>query len=278
MILQPTLLMIKTHDQHNPAQRSQNPNSLSYLIDKFLFYCEYEKNTSPKTLENYSLWLNRLVNYIGDIDVEKIKPMHILDFRMWLTQKQLNKKTINYHIVAIRAFLKFLIKNDYVVVSPEKLELSKVPPREVHYLTEEEIDNLMAMPTKHAKDPLQFARDEAILWFLYGTGLRVSELTSLERSNIRSDSKQFSIVGKGSKLRSVFMSQQARDKLVAYLKLRSDDSDYLFISLSNNSYGQRLSRNSVEELVNKYKKLAGIKKKVTPHTLRHSFATTLIKK
>lgn len=218
------------------------------------------------------------MNYIGDIDVEKIKPMHILDFRMRLTQRDLNKKTINYHIVAIRAFLKFLIKNDFAVVSPEKLELSKVPPREVHYLTEEEIDNLMAMPTKHAKDPLQFARDEAILWFLYGTGLRVSELTSLERSNIRSDSKQFSIVGKWSKLRSVFMSQQARDKLIAYLKLRSDDNDYLFISLSNNSYGQRLSRNSVEELVNKYKKLAGIKKKVTPHTLRHSFATTLIKK
>ncbi len=270
--------MTAAPDQHSPAHHSQNPNSLSYLIDKFLFYCEYEKNTSPKTLENYSLWLNRLVNYIGDIDVEKIKPMHMLDFRMRLTQRDLSKKTINYHIVAIRAFLKFLIKNDFAVVSPEKLELSKVPPREVHYLTEEEIDSLMAMPAKHAHDPLQFARDEAILWFLYGTGLRVSELTSLERSNIRSDSKQFSIVGKGSKLRSVFMSQQARDKLVAYLKLRSDDNDYLFISLSNNSYGQRLSRNSVEELVNKYKKLAGIKKKVTPHTLRHSFATTLIKK
>jgi site-specific recombinase XerD len=122
------------------------------------------------------------------------------------------------------------------------------------------------------------ARDEAILWFLYGTGLRVTELTSLDRSDIRSDSKQFSIIGKWSKLRSVFMSQQARDKLVSYLKIRSDDSDYLFISLSNNSYGQRLTRNSVEDIVKKYKNLAGIHKKVTPHTLRHSFATTLIKK
>jgi len=188
--------MTQTPEQHNPEHHLQNPNSLSYLIDKFLFYCEYEKNTSPKTLENYSLWLNRLVNYIGDMDVEKIKPMQILDFRMRLTQRDLSKKTINYHIVAIRALLKFLIKNDFVVVSPEKLELSKVPPREVHYLTEEEIDKLMAMPIQHTQDPLQLARDEAILWFLYGTGLRVSELTSLERSNIRSDSKQFSIVGK----------------------------------------------------------------------------------
>jgi site-specific recombinase XerD len=267
--------MIQTADQD---LKKQSPNSLSYLIDKFLFYCEYEKNTSPKTLENYSLWLNRLVQYIGDIDVEKLKPMYVLDFRMWLTQKRLNKKTINYHIVAIRAFLKFLIKNDFAVVSPEKLELSKVPPREVHYLSEEEIDTIMTMPSKHNKDSLMLARDEAILWFLYGTGLRVTELTSLERSDIRSDSKQFSIVGKGSKLRSVFMSQQARDKLVAYLKLRGDDSDYLFISLSNNSYGQRLTRNSIEDIVKRYKTLAGITKKVTPHTLRHSFATTLIKK
>jgi site-specific recombinase XerD len=134
------------------------------------------------------------------------------------------------------------------------------------------------MPSKHNKDSLMLARDEAILWFLYGTGLRVTELISLERSDIRSDSKQFSIVGKGSKLRSVFMSQQARDKLIAYLKLRDDDSDYLFISLSNNSYGQRLTRNSIEDIVKRYKTLAGITKKVTPHTLRHSFATTLIKK
>jgi len=256
----------------------QDPNSLSYLIDKFLFYCEYEKNTSPKTLENYSLWLNRLLDYGGDMDVEKLKPMHILDFRMYLTSKWLGKKTINYHIVAVRAFLKFLIKNDFAVISPEKLELSKTEPREVHYLSEEEVDILMSMPAKHNKDPLIYARDESILWFLYGTGLRVSELISLERSNIRSDSKQFSIVGKGSKLRSVFMSQQARDKLVTYLKMRTDDSDYLFVSLSNNSYGQWLTRNSIEDIVKKYKTLAGIKKKVTPHTLRHSFATTLIKK
>lgn len=171
-----------------------------------------------------------------------------------------------------------MIKNDFDVISPEKFELSKVPPREVHYLTEEEIERLMTMPAKHNKDPLQCARDESILRFLYGTGLRVTELTSLERWDIRSDSKQFSIVGKWSKLRSVFMSQQARDKLVTYLKLRSDAADWLFISLSNNSYGERLSRNSIEDIVKKYKNLAGIKKKVTPHTLRHSFATTLIKK
>jgi len=103
-----------------------NSNSASYLIDKFLFYCEYEKNTSPKTLENYSLWLNRFIEFCGDMDIEKLKPMHVLDFRMQLTSRGLSKKTINYHIVAIRSFLKFLIKNDFDVISPDKLELSKI--------------------------------------------------------------------------------------------------------------------------------------------------------
>src|SRR3989338_8136354 len=144
-----------------------NSNSFSYLIDKFLFYCEYEKNTSPKTLENYSLWLNRLVNYSGDMDVEKLKPMHVLDFRMRLIQQNLSKKTVNYHIVAIRSFLKFLLKNDFDVVSPEKFELSKIPAREVNYLSDEEVTKILRTPEKYTKDPLQKARDEAILWFLY---------------------------------------------------------------------------------------------------------------
>jgi site-specific recombinase XerD len=204
--------------------------------------------------------------------------MEILDFRMRLTQQGLGKKTINYHIVAIRAFLKFLIKNEYDVISPEKLELAKIPPREVAHLGEEDIEKILDMPSKMLKNPLAVARDEAILRFLYWTWLRVSELTHLTRIQIRSDSKQFSVVGKWSKLRSVFMTNQAKDKLIKYLKLRTDDGDYLFVSLSGNSLGNKLSRNAIEELVKKYALAAGIKKKVSPHTLRHSFATTLLKK
>jgi len=108
----------------------------------------------------------------------------------------LSKKTINYHIVAIRAFLKFLIKNEYDVISPEKLELAKIPAREVNHLDIEDVEKILHMPSKLQKNPLKIARDEAILWFLYGTGLRVSELTHLTRTQIRSDSKQFSVVGK----------------------------------------------------------------------------------
>lgn len=253
-------------------------NKLSTLVDKFLFYCEYEKNTSPKTLENYSLWLNRLISYTNDITVQELKPMHMLDFRMYLTQKGLSKKTINYHIVATRAFLKFLIKNDFEVISPDKLELAKIPSKEVQYLDKTDIDKILDMPSKYTHKQLQRARDEAILRFLYGTGLRVSELCSLTRDQIKIESKQFSVVGKGSKLRSVFMTKQARERLISYLKMRTDDEDHVFISLSPNSYAKKLSRNSIEDIVRKYAKLAGIKKKVTPHTLRHSFATSLLQK
>jgi site-specific recombinase XerD len=125
---------------------------------------------------------------------------------------------------------------------------------------------------------LKILRDQAILYTLYGTGLRVSELIVLKKSDINLKEKQFSVIGKGKKLRSVFMTTQARDAIRQYLLVRGDDSEFLFISLSGNSYGQHLSRNSVEELVKKYAALVGIDKKVTPHTLRHSFATSLLKK
>lgn len=255
-----------------------NYNNLNNLIEKYIFYLQYEKNVSPKTIENYSLWLNRFSEYIWDIDIEKIKSMHALDFRIHLKSTWLSMKTINYHIVAIRSFLKFLLKNDLDCISPDKLELSKIPAREVSYLEDIEVKSVLEMPSKLWKNPLQIARDEAILRFLYGTWLRVTELISLKKTNIKSDSKQFHVIWKGSKMRAVFMTSQAREKLKKYLLSRADDSEFIFISLSKNSFGDRLSRNSIEEIVRRYASLAGIRKRVTPHTLRHSFATTLIRK
>jgi len=253
--------------------------SLSSLIDKYAFYLQYEKNASPKTLENYMLWLNRLVNFVGDMPIGDLKAMHVLDYRMYLHQLELSKKTINYHIVAIRAFLKFCLKNDIDCLNPNKLELAKVSPREINYLDDDEIDKILEAPIlKYGKNTLKVARDEAILRFLYGTGLRVSELINLKLEQIKADSKQFSVIGKGSKMRSVFMTTKARTKLEAYLKLRDDDSEYLFINLSHNGFWNLLSRNAVEELVRNYAVYVGIDKKVTPHTLRHSFATSLLKK
>jgi len=252
--------------------------SIESLIEKFLYYLEYEKNNSPKTLENYSLWLNRFINYVWDIEVSKIKAMHILDYRMYLNSLNLSKKTINYHIVAIRSFLKFCLKNDIDCISPEKLELSKIPNREINYLLEEEVEQIMQAPLLSKKNDLKTKRDSAILWMLYGTGLRVSELIAVKRSQINPESKQFSVLGKWSKIRAIFLTKNAKEALIEYLQARTDDSDYLFISLSGNSMGKALSRNSVEEIVKNYANLAWIEKRVTPHTLRHSFATTLLKK
>lgn len=253
--------------------------SLSSMIKKFQTYLEYEKNVSPKTYENYTLWLERFLKHTGDISVKDITSLDVLDFRMKLTEKKLSKKTINYHIVAIRSFLKFCLKHDIDVISPDKLELGKTPPRIVNFLTESEVESVMSMPAqREQKNVLKRLRDEAILLVLYGTGLRVTELISLKRTDIKMDSNQFWVVGKGSKLRAVFFTKRAREKLEEYLKARTDESPFLFINLSNFKSGKGLTRNSVEELVRQYARYAGIEKKVTPHTLRHSFATSLIKK
>ncbi len=204
--------------------------------------------------------------------------MQLLDYRMALHKKKLNVKTINYHIVAIRAFLKFIVKNDIDCMSPDKLELAKTAPREVSYLDEQDIEKILSAPNEYTKSGIQQARDSAILQFLYGTGLRVTELIMLQKKDIKLDSNQFSVVGKWSKLRSVFATKHAITALKSYLQLRTDNSPYLFMTLSKNKIGEHLSRNSIEDIVKKYARLAGIHKKVSPHTLRHSFATALIRK
>lgn len=253
-------------------------NNLWHLIDKFLFYLEHEKNFSPKTLQNYRLWLERFFVYVGNISIDAIKSMHVLDFRMQLKSQWLSIKTINYHVVALRSFLKFCLKNDLDCISPNKLELSKIAPREVHYLKQDDINLILDAPVKYTKNELKRARDEAILYMLYGTGLRVSELTNLKITDIALDESQFYVVGKWSKMRSVFTTAKARTALKDYLAKRTDTEPYLFISIAWNSFWKRLTRNAVEELVRWYAKSAGIEKKVTPHTLRHSFATSLLKK
>ena len=174
--------------------------------------------------------------------------------------------------------MKFCLKNDIDCMSPEKLELSKITNREINYLLEEEVEKIMQAPFLVKQNDLKRKRDSAILWMLYGTGLRVSELISIKRSQINPESKQFSVVWKWSKIRATFLTKNAKEALVEYLKARTDDSDYLFISLSGNSMWKALSRNSIEDIVRNYASLAWIEKKVTPHTLRHSFATTLLKK
>lgn len=204
--------------------------------------------------------------------------IHIQDFRTFLIRQWLSQKTVNYHAVWLRSFFKFMLRNDVETLSPEKIDLAKIPPRRVSYLSEQQVQDILDAPWIFEKKPLKIARDKAILATLYGTGLRVTELITLKIKEIKLSESQFSVIWKGSKLRSVFLTQDAKEKLKKYILSRGDDSEYLFISLSPNSYGQPLSRNSVESLVKKYAEYVWITEKVTPHTLRHSFATSLLRR
>ena len=171
-----------------------------------------------------------------------------------------------------------MLRNDIDTLSPDKVDLAKIPPRTVSYLSEEQVKDILEAPIYFEKNYLKSLRDSAILATLYGTGLRVSELVSLKISEIKLWENQFSVVWKWSKLRSIFLTKDAKKKISNYISARTDNSEYLFVSFSWNSYGNPLSRNTVEDLVKKYAQLVWIQQKVTPHTLRHSFATSLLRK
>ncbi len=256
----------------------QNEISLSKSIDLYLKYLKYEKNASFKTIENYSHYLNRFLEFSGDISISEISPFLILNFRRFLNDLGLSIKTINYHITAIRALLKFLLKNDFEVIHPEKIELAKTPPREINFLSENEIESLLNAPLLYEKNELKKYRDLAVLHILYWSWLRVSELINLKKDNIKFDTKQFWVVGKGQKVRAVFMTKKAKEYLKKFLEMRNDDYPYVIISLSKNNPWKPISRMAIRNIISHYAKLVWINKRVTPHTLRHSFATTLLKK
>jgi len=253
-------------------------NTLSAHLERFINYLQYTKNASPKTIENYSLRVNRFIEYIWDVDASEVKMLHIQDFRTFLVRQGLSPKTVNYHAVWLRSFFKFMLRNDVETLSPEKIDLAKIPPRRVSYLLENQVQDILDAPWIFEKNPLKIMRDKAILATLYWTGLRVTELITLKTKDIKLSETQFSVIWKGSKLRSVFLTKDAKEKLKKYILSRWDDSEYLFISLSGNSYWEPLSRNSIESLVKKYAELVWITEKVTPHTLRHSFATSLLRR
>lgn len=262
--------------------------SLKALIDQFLEHCEIEKNQSLKTVGNYSHYLGRFLEFAGeDATPVAITLPLVQKYRLHLNRfedKQggtLSKKTQNYHVIALRAFLKYLIKNDVTTLAPEKIELGKIPERTVEFLSRGEVDQLFAAVKADSATAL---RDLAILETLYSTGLRVSELAALNRGQVDLKRREFMVRGKGKKPRIVFLSERATARIEAYLKTRDDAFDPLFINMSGNnsknditkSEKRRLSTVSIETVVRKHAMLTGITKKVTCHTLRHSFATDLL--
>jgi len=260
---------------------------LSQAIHKFLIYCEVEKQQSPKTIENYQHYLSRLIEFWGDQDLTKFDQDDLQAYRLHLNRTKtrfgetLSHKTQNYHIIALRNLLRFLLRRDINVLAPDKVELGKQSARTVTYLTPEELIRLRkAVLTNKKAGP----RNLAIIEMLYCTGLRVSELVALNKQDIDMVTKEFSVRGKGDKPRIVFLTDKAVTILKNYLQTRVDDWAPLFINLRRARSDEmltagekrRLTAYSIQELVRDCGRRAGLTKKVTPHTLRHSFATHLL--
>lgn len=256
----------------------ESKTEISKKIDDFLDYLSVEKGSSPLTLRNYKHYLRRLNNWLvtshkkTSLDAINMDIVH--DFRVYLSKLGLSRKTQGYHAIALRSFLKWLIRHDYKVLDPTKIDLPKVADRQVKFLSGEQVDRLLGAPTL---SDIQGIRDKAVLEVLFSTGLRVSELTSLNRDKIDFDRREFGITGKGGRARVVFLSSRACEYLKKYLDNRKDNDKALFIRHKGKvNENMRLTPRSVERLVKKYVKKIKLPVDASVHTLRHSYATDLL--
>lgn len=268
------------------------------LKKQFLEYIEIEKGRAVKTVENYDRYLSLFLEQARIKDPKDITIEKVREFRLWLNRRpgakayrllgeqvsaggSMTKKTQNYYLIAIRIFLKFLTRRGITSLSADTIELAKVNERSIDVVSKDELGRLLEAPNKE-KNPERRARDKAILELLFSTGLRVSELCSLTNDlDIKLD--EFSIRGKGGKVRVVFLSDEAKKCIKEYLSLREDMSDALFVPIMSDQPESKkkeiprgLDRRTIERIVKKYATIAGISKKITPHVIRHVFATDLL--
>jgi len=263
--------------------------SLPELIDHFLEYLEIEKNCSKLTIRDYRHYLKVFAEWFGtslplkaisDLDLQTVRK-----YRVFLANRvddkglTLKRVTQNYYVIALRSFLRFLIKNDHKVLEPSKIDLPKTESRSLKFLDKDQVDRLVTSIDTSKEEGL---RDRSILELLFSTGLRVSELVRLNHNQVNLDRKEFGVIGKGGRARLVFVSDRATDWIKRYLKIRQDRFSPLFIRYSgrvveeNNGEKMRLTARSVERIVKKYVLQSRIPVDATVHTLRHSFATDLL--
>jgi len=253
---------------------------LKSLKIEFLEYLEIEKGRSIKTVENYDRYLTRYLAFAKVSSPAAISEKSVREFRIHLNRQSgtsgtMKHKTQNYYMISLRAFLKFLRKREIDSLNPERIELAKVGARDLDLISSDELNRLINGPKG---DSLTALRDKAIMELFFSTGLRVSELTGLNR-DLDLSRDEFSVRGKGEKVRVVFLSPAAKKAIKAYLDKRGDIDDALFIQMgkaSKTAKQLRLTPRSVERMIKQYATKAGITRKVTPHVIRHSFATDLL--
>jgi site-specific recombinase XerD len=255
-------------------------NDLKELKSQFLEYLEIEKGRGVRTVENYDRYLTRFLAHTKVTAPPGITEQMVREFRLHLNRQPgttgtMKLKTQNYYMISLRAFLKFLRKRGLESLNPERIELAKVGQRDLDLISSQELDRLLGGPKANT---VQSLRDKAILELFFSTGLRVSELCSLNR-DLDLSRDEFSIRGKGEKVRVVFLSLEAKEAIKRYDAKRTDMDNALFIQMGKTSKGAkdlRITPRSIERIVKKYATLAGITRKVTPHVIRHSFATDLL--
>lgn len=278
---------------------------ISELLTDFLDYLEIEKGRALKTRENYAFYLKRFIGFAKDPSPAGVADDLVRQYRLWLNRQKdergdtLGRATQNYHLIALRMFLKYLARRDIKSLSPDKIELAKQVPRQVSFLESPELERLLEAPISDVtlrqargdkksvvasltNHDLVRLRDKAILETLFSTGLRVSELAGLRREQLNLKKDELTVRGKGSKVRLVFLSEQSRYWLGKYFAARKDVSPFAFVAHDRAGKGRPdadskpLTPRSIERILSHYARAVGITKKVSPHTLRHSFATDLL--